>query len=497
MTLVVLLFGTLFADDVFVVQASFPVARFGNGTVGLKNDGGVVQVQSTDFVVDGNMHVSGVLTVQGQDISKYEERVSHLETALGVNVTSSEPASVVSQLQSLMPPSCMSPGGKALFSDGTSWICECVQNSTHVYYGTSCESLSSSVAMIGGKELYQDSDGWILLLAYNHKAGVNNALVSKTAPSSPTEGYSHVWLEDLGLTASDVESVKFYCKTSAHSRVMHFSSSTDWVKNAIVTGTYAGNQVSYWTSGTTKFSDHTANLPDATDLAGYNDLTNAIFYLSNTYHWGMKIQGSRWECDDFARNTADTLHQIWFKRKPSGTYAVTIDGVSTDIYHDHETAGGGWMSFASVPSTGGFFGGDTGNADWSTSSYSYGTYDASGAVGDYWRDISKQSVSEILFRTGDGMYWIVMKLSDISTTGVKTLVASSGNFEESKEENTKAYVLRRSYHPEDPWINAGNSHNGGVGAEYIVNYMFWGEAGYDAAHTSFKNDHGGVLVFVR
>jgi len=323
-------------------------------------------------------------------------------------------------------------------------------------------------------------------------------LVSQTAPSSPTEGYSHVWLEDLGLTASDVESVKFYCKTSAHSRVMHFSSSTDWVKNAIVTGTYAGNQVSYWTSGTTKFSDHTANLPDATDIAGYNDLTNAIFYLGNTYHWGMKIQGSRWECDDFARNTADTLHQIWFKRKTSGTYAVTIDGVSTDIYHDHETAGGGWMSFASVPSTGGFFGGDTGNTDWTTLSYSYGTYDASGAVGDYWRDISKQSVSEILFKTGDGMYWIVMKLSDISTTGDKTLVASSGNFEESKEENTKAYVLRRSSQPEDPWINAGNSHNGGVGAQYIVNYMFWGESGYaDHGHASFKNDHGGVLVFVR
>ena len=91
---------------------------------------------------------------------------------------------------------------------------------------------------INGKELYQDADGWILLLAYNHKAGENNAFVSKTAPSSPTEGYSHIWLEDLGLIASDVESVKFYCKTSAHSRVMHFSSSTDWVKNAVVTGAY-------------------------------------------------------------------------------------------------------------------------------------------------------------------------------------------------------------------------------------------------------------------
>jgi hypothetical protein len=354
--------------------------------------------------------------------------------------------------------------------------------------------------MIGENVLYQDFDGWILLLAYNHKAGENNALVSKTAPSSPTEGYSHIWLEDLGLTASDVESVKFYCKTSAHSRVMHFSSSTDFVKNAIVDGSCAGNQASYWNSSTTKFDDHTTNLPDVATMTYETDFFEYPFFRTASYHWaiGALDRGqNRWECDDFAWNSADTLHQIWFKRKLSGTYAVTIDGVSTDIYHDHETAGGGWMSFASVPSTGGFFGGDTGNADWSTLSYSYGTYDASGAVGDYWRDFSKQSVSEILFKTGDGMYWIVMKLSDISTTGDKILVASSGNFEESKEENTKAYVLRRSSQPEDPWINAGDTHNGGVGAEYIVDYTFWGEAGYDAAHTSFKNDHGGVLVFVR
>ena len=46
-------------------------------------------------------------------------------------------------------------------------------------------------------------------------------------------------------------------------------------------------------------------------------------------------------------------------------------------------------------------------------------------------------------------------------------------------------------------IGTGNSHVGYTDAEYIVNYMFWGESGYDADHTSFKNNHGGVLVFVR
>ena len=175
---------------------------------------------------------------------------------------------------------------------------------------------------INGKQLYQDSDGWILLLAYEHKAGENNALVSKTAPSSPTEGYSHIWLEDLGLAASDVDSVKFYCKTSAHSRVMHFSSSTDWVKNAIVTGAYPGNQVSYCNSGITKFDDHTAYLPDATSAVFSVSLIESNFiFVQNYYHWNIGWVGwgvdARWECDDFALNSADTLHQIWFKRKSS------------------------------------------------------------------------------------------------------------------------------------------------------------------------------------
>ena len=82
MTLFVLFFGTLFADDVFVVvQATWPIVRYKNGTVGVKNDGGAVQVQSTDLLVDGNLSVSGSLFVQDRDLVEYEERVSSLENA--------------------------------------------------------------------------------------------------------------------------------------------------------------------------------------------------------------------------------------------------------------------------------------------------------------------------------------------------------------------------------------------------------------------------------
>jgi hypothetical protein len=82
---------------------------------------------------------------------------------------------------------------------------------------------------INGKYVFQDRDGWVLLLAYDRKQGQSDPLVT-AIPSSPTGSYSHIWLEDLGLTAEDVDSVRFYCRTDHHSRVIHFSTSHDKVK---------------------------------------------------------------------------------------------------------------------------------------------------------------------------------------------------------------------------------------------------------------------------
>ncbi len=163
--------------------------------------------------------------------------------------------------------------------------------------------------------MYQDSDGWILLLAYKHVGGENKALDEGTAPTSPTEGYSHVWLNDLGLTAADVDSVRFYCHTSGHGRKVHFSTSDATIKSFLIDGSATGNKVSLWTSGTNKFSDHTANLPDATTHT-YTTLTNHPFFKGGTYHWIIKGSASRFECDDYPGGYAEsTLHQIWFKRK--------------------------------------------------------------------------------------------------------------------------------------------------------------------------------------
>ena len=69
------------------------------------------------------------------DISSSSASTSCTESSIGKS------GSVFSQLQSLKPPKCMRPAGTGLFFNGTSWICECVQNSTHVYHGESCENL--------------------------------------------------------------------------------------------------------------------------------------------------------------------------------------------------------------------------------------------------------------------------------------------------------------------------------------------------------------------
>jgi hypothetical protein len=188
----------------------------------------------------------------------------------------------------------------------------------------------------------------------------------------------------------------------------------------------------------------------------------------------------------------------------SGTYWIDVKGIATQIYCDLETAGGGWMSFASAPATGNWFSGSTGSNSWLDLSYSYGEYSEAGAIGDYWRDYSGQNVDEIMFKTGDGLYWISFKLGDItypqnnegnSPNGILYLTSSSGNFEGGNSENTQGYYLYRdttSAFREDPQINAGNCHSCPRN-----DYKFWVENASGSGVDSFKNAHGGILAFVR
>ena len=600
MTLLLLLFGTI--SDVFVVRATWPIVRYKNGTVGVKNDGGTVKVQSTDLIVDGNLSVSGSLFIQDRDLAEYEDRVSFLETALGISelgdgtsasfdcesiimdgptslqddwecvpiggdcsfdastqewvltnggvlrskeeyailangeisvqatsktsncydyliiilysnfdsgsvlltvggeffggtyggmggqpynqfrgnercfgkslfsakakVNSCNPTepevhnfthrigtnmlelsswfvstpetvdayqleeevlcaqtahihlvnrdlgnpvrriseirvkgerqsasacnastttSVVSQLQSLTPPKCMRPSGTGLFFNGTSWICECVQNSTHVYHGESCENtciqnatqiwntttsscqeivtqVTDSVTIvtdlncatvdglgtyetIGGKSIYV-CNGYALLLAYNHAANAEVVAVGYStgvAPTSPVSSNAHIVADMINKSIDDIESVKFFCNTTNHERIMNFRTENDKIRSAMVDGVYnpgcsnsctsAGPDLS---TGYTLLEGHTTRLPATTtrlhntatsrnDFGIYFPMWNGgtCGHCPPSYGWHIgAYRGTGvdpitdFQCDSESIGETDaTSHQIWVKFK--------------------------------------------------------------------------------------------------------------------------------------------------------------------------------------
>eukprot|EP00741_Cyanophora_paradoxa_P011878 tig00020571_g11480.t1 len=187
-----------------------------------------------------------------------------------------------------------------------------------------------------------------------------------------------------------------------------------------------------------------------------------------------------------------------------GTYKFRLaDGTLLDIYCDMTIRGGGWMSFAAQPSSGAMYAGDTGDASWTSTapSYAYGTYLANGTVpstSGYWRNYTLQagpSRSELLFKTGNGTYWISFPLSEMVRGSefpgrTVTLTASSGGLG-SEDRNTKANVLFRAATITDPWVTASSSHD--------TERVFWGEAAYSqgAANLTWKNNNQGIIVFVR
>jgi hypothetical protein len=178
-----------------------------------------------------------------------------------------------------------------------------------------------------------------------------------------------------------------------------------------------------------------------------------------------------------------------------GTYWININGTPTELYCIMSLNGGGWMSFASIKSSGGMFNGDSGHANWAGRSYSYGTYSKTGAISSsssYWRNYSQQSVSNVMFITGNRTYWMSLPLNQITAGRVSsgtTGYNSSGNLPGNNNPNSSYYIMFRSGNNEDPWINAGNGHATGA------NLMFWGED--NSTHEGFKNNNGGILALVK
>ena len=298
----------------FARSYSQPVAQDENlRRITVSNDDGDVYIESsgddseivlkTEKVrVDGDVYIGGSIEGLSQKLTTLN---STLSAALDAITTRLDAYNTLPE-----PPVCKGAGAKKLTYNGSHWDCQCA----HEWSGSSCSVHPSS--------LYKDDDDWFLLLDYR----VDDETVHFPHGVPPVEPFaaesSSVWLNSFNIWASDVQAVRFFCNTTAHDRVIHFSVENDWIRRAVLDGSEEGNDVSYWINAdsVTKYPDHNAFLPDATTVV-YNSLFQAF---GSTAVWD---EGHKWyapsnpdmdapRCDDSPTMRASGQvynHQIWVK----------------------------------------------------------------------------------------------------------------------------------------------------------------------------------------
>jgi hypothetical protein len=132
-----------------------------------------------------------------------------------------------------------------------------------------------------------------------------------------------------------------------------------------------------------------------------------------------------------------------------------------------------------------------------SSLYNYGTFTANPTANtpDFYRQFPVVA-KDILFITGDGLYW---GLTDYNT--LYSLVTAQQGISDPNitfqagingvESTTTGNVLSRSF-LEDPWVGLSGSHDDNIFNETIL----WGEADFGLTREYLKNAHGGINVYI-
>lgn len=178
-------------------------------------------------------------------------------------------------------------------------------------------------------DMTTDGGGWTLALNYMRAGSTNPVLDARTSslpllstsPLGADESATSYWghaAPNLVLLLNPTEA-RWYGKTSAHSRVIHFRTNDSNCIIYLRTGTT--NNCLNVTTNFTLLSGHNAFLPDSATAAtggrGSFAMTYYPFYDAANHRWGIRANSTtdRWAVDDNPGGTSvfDTYHQIWLR----------------------------------------------------------------------------------------------------------------------------------------------------------------------------------------
>lgn len=155
---------------------------------------------------------------------------------------------------------------------------------------------------------------WVLVMRYNHRGGTNPELRPIPSGDFPiptvpilddyknevdTDGWGH--LTPQYLSRFKINEVAFFGSTTAHGRVINFTTSSEFPINYVSSakGMFAGGRCYCTQPGTLFNREESASLPQhATHYATHKDLTESPFYVPGQAYWSVRVDGYRWEVDN-------------------------------------------------------------------------------------------------------------------------------------------------------------------------------------------------------
>ena len=173
--------------------------------------------------------------------------------------------------------------------------------------------------------LFDGTNGYLLCCNYVHDGGTNPSLNDRTNSSFPLLGSSSLGTNESGTqywghvnggsngvgAFGTVDMVRWYGKTSMHSRVIHYEHNNSGSITYANTG--SGSHSGLNNGGQTNLSGHNANLPNSANSIG-SGWTGFPYYQGGAHHWGLRGGGNRWEVDDYQGNeNQHTLHRVWVR----------------------------------------------------------------------------------------------------------------------------------------------------------------------------------------